>query len=358
MAFLLMLCITGLPLIFKHEIDDVIAPHPEPPAILDSQHVSLDSIIASAKQRRPHEVVQFLYFIPDAPAVGIGSAPSLDAPAQQIHLQAFDIRSGLPIEGSLAGSDLMNFILQLHKDMFAGLPGMLLLGVMGVLLLASTVSGLVLYGPYMRKLDFGTIRRMRGVRLKWLDLHNFLGVTTAAWVFVVGLTGVINTLSTPIIALWKMDQLAEMTSAYKDAPPLGQLGSLDAALETAKRAIPEMVPLTVSFPGTMFTSQHHYAVFMQGKTPLTSRLLKPVLIDAETGDLTDTRDMPLYTTLFLLSQPLHFGDYGGLPLKILWAAFDIIAIFVLGSGLFLWLTRSRTQSETHLRKLKQVHSES
>ena len=40
-----------------------------------------------------------------------------------------------------------------------------------------------------------------------------------------------------------------------------------------------------------------------------------------------------------LSQPLHFGDYGGLPLKLLWAALALFTIVVLGSGLYLWLGR-------------------
>ncbi len=47
--------------------------------------------------------------------------------------------------------------------------------------------------------------------------------------------------------------------------------------------------------------------------------------------------MPWYTHALLLSQPLHFGDYGGLPLKILWALLDLFTIAVLGSGLYLWL---------------------
>ena len=46
----------------------------------------------------------------------------------------------------------------------------------------------------MRKLDFGTVRRERSSRLKWLDLHNLLGVVTLVWALVVGLTGAINTL--------------------------------------------------------------------------------------------------------------------------------------------------------------------
>ncbi len=38
-----------------------------------------------------------------------------------------------------------------------------------------------------------------------------------------------------------------------------------------------------------------------------------------------------------VSQPLHFGDYGGVPLQWLWAALDVLTIVVLGSGLVLWL---------------------
>ena len=41
-----------------------------------------------------------------------------------------------------------------------------------------------------------------------------------------------------------------------------------------------MKRLFVAFPGTPFSSPHHYMVFMQGDSPLTSRLLKPVLVDA------------------------------------------------------------------------------
>ena len=48
-----------------------------------------------------------------------------------------------------------------------------------------------------------------------------------------------------------------------------------------------------------------------------------MLIDAATGAFTDSRDLPWYVTTLLVSQPLHFGDYGGMPMKIIWALLDI-----------------------------------
>jgi uncharacterized iron-regulated membrane protein len=106
---------------------------------------------------------------------------------------------------------------------------------------------------------------------------------------------------------------------------------------------PSMTMGFVAFPGTAFSSAHHYTVFMRGTTPLTARLFKPVLVDAQTAQVTDSRALPWYLTMLLVSQPLHFGDYGGLGLQIVWALLDLITILVLGSGLYLWLARRRRQ---------------
>jgi uncharacterized iron-regulated membrane protein len=81
------------------------------------------------------------------------------------------------------------------------------------------------------------------------------------------------------------------------------------------------------------------ALALRGDTPLTSRVLQPVLLDGETGELVDNRQLPLYLKLLFLSQPLHFGDYAGLPLKIVWALLNVITIAVIGSGFYLWMAR-------------------
>ena len=49
-------------------------------------------------------------------------------------------------------------MLKLHTDMFAGLPGKLFLGLMGILFCAAIVSGVVVYAPSMRKQKFGAYR--------------------------------------------------------------------------------------------------------------------------------------------------------------------------------------------------------
>ncbi|QYO64371.1 PepSY-associated TM helix domain-containing protein [Leptolyngbya sp. 7M] len=231
-----------------------------------------------------------------------------------------------------------------------GLPSqrlpMLFLGAMGLLFVIALVSGVVLYAPFMRKLAFGSIRASRSKRTKWLDYHNLLGIVALAWMAVVGVTGVINALATPIEDLWQANELADMTRAYDGREPLdpARYGSLDVAMASARAVLPGNNPQFIAFPGGTFSSKHHYAVFFQGDTPLTERLLTPALIDAETGVFTDARPMPWYYQALSLSRPLHFGDYGGLPLKILWAVLTLFTIVVLASGLYLWWAKGASAS--------------
>jgi len=59
-------------------------------------------------------------------------------------------------------------------------------------LLLAIVSGTLLYLPFMRRLTFATVRQDKSTRLRWLDLHNLIGVVTLTWALVVGVTGVIS----------------------------------------------------------------------------------------------------------------------------------------------------------------------
>jgi uncharacterized iron-regulated membrane protein len=354
--FLLMLCITGLPIIFYEEIDHLSGNVPDLPSLEGGQSVAVDSIVAKSHELYPAERVQYVIWDEEQPNLVYVNMQVPGAPPDEYRVLAFDGRTGDLLREPDYTSGFMYVMVTLHIDLFAGLPGALFLGVMGLLFVASIVSGTVLYAPFMRKLTFGTVRHEKAQRAKWLDLHNLLGVVTLAWVMVVGVTGVINTLAEPVLALWRFDQLAEMTAPYQGKPPLAQSGSLDTALASARAALPDMTMSFVAMPGTDFSTGHHYMVAMHGDSPLTSRIIQPVLIDAETGALTDTRELPWYVKTLLVSQPLHFGDYGGMPLKIIWAVLDIVTIIVLGSGLYLWLARRRSSIEVEIEELERAEA--
>lgn len=344
-VFLILLCLTGLPLIFHEQIDEFLGDTPDLPVMAaGTPAISLDEVVSAARARRPGEVPLYLSWDPDERArlyVTMADAPN--APASQMHSVMLDGRTAAVLGEPGSKLTFIRLMFRLHVDLFAGLPGKLFLGAMGLLFLAAIVSGVVLYAPFMRRLPFGAVRQQRQ-RTRWLDLHNLLGVTALVWMIVVGATGVINTWADLVIQLWQRNELADMIAPYRGLPPLTQLGSVQLAVTTVQVAVPGMAPRFIAFPGTPYSSAHHYAVFLNGDTPLTSRLLTPALVDAATLKLTAVRALPWYAKVLFLSEPLHFGDYGGMILKVIWALLDLATLVVLGSGVYLWFSRRRARS--------------
>ncbi|HVZ07815.1 PepSY-associated TM helix domain-containing protein [Rhodopila sp.] len=347
--FLLMLCVTGLPLIFHEEIDGWL--NDDPPyaeAGPDAAPAPLAPMVAQAQDRYPAETVISVFIDDDEPRVLVSMAPSwdafMDAPRSR-HWLAFDAHTGAlrqdPGPGGGSRSGFIPFMLRLHEDLFAGLWGALFLGAMGLVFLAALVSGTVLYAPFMRRLRFGTIRIGWSPRLPWLDLHTLIGAVALAWMAVVGFTGALNEISTPLFALWQRGDVQAIVAPWRGqaAPSHAEVISPDTALRTAHEAMPEMRVISLVYPGGRIGSPFHVMAWAKGDTPLTSRLFSPALIDARTGALTAVVRMPWYLRALEVSRPLHFGDYGGWPLRLIWAALDGLTILLLVSGLYLWLSR-------------------
>ncbi|OZI58457.1 PepSY-associated TM helix domain-containing protein [Bordetella genomosp. 1] len=359
--FLLIICLTGLPLIFHHEIEHLLdegKPIVEMPA--DTPLASLDKVAATARALYPDEYVDYLFLDAEEPQAYVGLTPQPGEGVARGHAVRVDTRTAEVLhDGPLYSEDKFSFMgimLALHVDLFAGLPGELFLGFMGLLFCVAIVSGVVLYGPFMKKLDFGTVRASRSTRLKWLDLHNLLGIVTLVWAFVVGFTGVINELSTPLFRMWQANELSALVAPFQGKPVAREVAAPQHVAETALAAVPGSKLTTITFPGNAFGSPHHFIVWLRGDTPLTSKMNTPVLIDAVSGDLVKVAPMPWYLTALELSRPLHFGDYGGMPLKIIWALLDLITIVVLGSGLYLWLAR-RKATDARVAELVRRHQQ-
>lgn len=358
-VFLLLICVTGLPLVFSDEIDDWLYPRHYADVVPQVGPVDLDQIVAESQTRFPGERITSVFLDDREPQINVWLQPQPRSPARKPaprHYLRFDARTGELLENVQPNGKrrwhVMNVMLSLHRDLFGGLPGELFMGAMGLLFAAAVVSGVVLYGPFTKHLAFGTVRTMRARRIKWLDIHNLMGISTIVWVLVVGMTGVVNELATPLVAIWLRGDVAQRLNQYKDAPAPAptELASVQAALSTARRAAPGMRVTEITFPARGMGSPWHYVAWAKGNMPLKSRLFSPVLIDARTGKVTAVIEMPWYLRVLEVSRPLHYGDYGALPLKLIWAAFDVVTLIVLGSGIYLWVGRRRCVTNDRPRK--------
>jgi uncharacterized iron-regulated membrane protein len=331
--FLLVLCLTGLPLIFRQEIDRALQASIRAPPHPGHAHAALDQVVAAAAARFPGTRPLFASHEPRDDRIWYVTVQGSSSSLEQA---AVDSATGEVLgEPRMAENGIMGVIRSLHVDLFAGQRGALFLGTMGMAFIVSLVSGTVLYAPFLARRPFGAVRLERRARLRWIDRHNLLGIATLAWALVVGATGCINTTADLLIAHWRSLALAELPAS--PAAVTGSTAPLQDSLDRAKPLMHGEEIAFVAFPGTAFTDAHRLGVYVRGSSMLRSRTLEVIFADSRTAYR--PHGMPWYLHALFLSQPLHFGNYGGWPLKIVWAFYDIVTIVVLASGVFIWFTK-------------------
>ena len=265
-AFLLIICLTACRWCSttRSSIGWMTASLSDVPA--GTPRANFDKLVAQACSMYPAEVVDYLSFDPDEPQAFVGMAKKPGDGLASGHAVRMDARTGdVLLDGPLYSQDRFSFMgimLSLHVDLFASLPGEL---ASWACCSAWPSCRAWCCGPFMKKLEFGTVRASRSTRLKWLDLHNLLGIVTLVWAFVVGLTGVVNELSTPLFRLWQSTELVgilEPTRARASRPswPRCRRRRHRAPGHARHR------DFFIAFPGNAYGSPHHYLVWMRGDT--------------------------------------------------------------------------------------------
>lgn len=352
----LILCLSGTLLIFHREIDALLGNLPSSGKAAQAK-APLQPSVNALLQDHPGQRVLSLGLDPARhPGVLLlVMAPNAVRKFQRTSLHYTDLATGQSLsQGVNPNRTLTGFLLELHARWFLGVAGELLGALVALLVLLSLVSGVVVYWPHMKKVAFGLLRRGRGPRLRQLDLHNFVGATVLGWALLVSLTGLLLGLGTIATGIWSYTALSELKRAGQAA---GQLDvrrppvDVDSAMTAAQRAAPPGWRVSnLIYPGTEFSTDRHYTAILVGPSGIQERLFRVALVDAGDGRVAAVREMPLYMKAIMLSQPLHFGDYGGLPLKILWLLCTWLALFITLNGAWLWWDRRRKRGAPPTRE--------
>ncbi len=353
----LILCLTGAVLIFHEEIDAWLETVPVATALPEGRAPQYNTAIDTVLERYPEQRVLSVGIDPEhhPGALLIVTAEAGESSFDDAGVHFADLASGALTSDGSDSQTLTGFLLELHAQWFLGPVGELVGALIALLVLISLVSGVVVYAPYVKRIALGVLRRGRGARLLQLDLHNFVGVIVLGWLFVVTLTGFLLGFSTVALGLWQMTALEANRERFDaleavDArrPPLELAGVFEQANTAAD---PGWQVSTVIFPGTDFSTPRHYTVLLTGGEGIEQSLFRVLLVDAATGDIAESLSVPVYFKAILLSEPLHFGDYGGLPLKILWTASTLMAFFITANGAWLWWDRRRRTGRRNRREV-------
>lgn len=338
--FFLLLCISGSVLIFHEEIDEAFAAMPTAPRAGQGRALPLQALADRAMPPEHHAVYVDLAKRNEG-IVTFGVAPAgtgRSADTLPVQVNAW---TGTAAPMRDPRETVTGFLLELHAEWFAGLPGRLFGGLVALLTLVALVTGVVVHAPHVRRLALGAIRRERGARVVQLDWHNFLGIITLGWALVVTATGVLLAMASLLLVLWQATELKAMTAVSPGTPALARAVPIDAAIAAAAVARPDRRATFAFFPGAEYAGPHHYTVILYGREPYNQRLFDIAAVNAATGKVDAIRPLPLYLSAVALSEPLHFGDYGGLLLKLFWLANAWGVLWITGNGAWLWWAKRR-----------------
>lgn len=258
-------------------------------------------------------------------------------------------RTGDPLPAR--GEGLTTWLLDFHRDLMwpAELGGRTIgrsvVGVAGVIVLLSILTGLIAHTKILR--DLFTLRYYRSVRLKWQDTHKLMGVWLTPFFAMIAYTGAflgIVALLTPIVALlaFKGDQQALVNAVL--GPPAEPAGihapmvSMDTIAQIPhpdSGRLPARVLMTHwgdqnATMDVLYTSEDKLVAFETlSVSAITAEPVHTPPIEAVT---------PAQRVVDSMS-PLHYGTFGGIALKWLYFVLGLMLCVVTVTGLMMWIER-------------------
>ncbi|MEM9078873.1 MAG: PepSY-associated TM helix domain-containing protein, partial [Bacteroidota bacterium] len=184
------LSITGVVALFKAEIDEFVnSDYYYVQSEIKETRVDITPVIDSLKQ------------VYGDKSVGLITVPR--SPKENWIVHVFEQNSSVdikgweifvnPYSGKVIGQrdyfkSIGYFIRNVHVRLYGPFFGRYFVGLAGIALLISTITGFWIYGNFMKKQLFATIRK-KSLRITMADYHKLIGVTTLVFNLMIAITG-------------------------------------------------------------------------------------------------------------------------------------------------------------------------
>ncbi|MXW50903.1 MAG: PepSY domain-containing protein [Gammaproteobacteria bacterium] len=350
---LLVICATGSALVFKHEIDawlmhDTVRVTPSA-----AGRQPMETLLAVLNQALPqHEVTGWAWFADDPQRADVVYVIEHGTKEWQYTLLN-------PYNGDLLSqivsteSYLTDWLLSLHYTLLVGEVGMLISGLFAILLCLLGITGIWLHrrfwkGPFKLRWSSGGV-------VAYSDLHKLVGIVGAPVLLILGVTG----------AWWNIEHGLEEIAEHwgGEAHPAMESRlyakhiSLDDVIAQSEAEMPGFEATYLRLP---WEAGIPIAVFGRVPTgnPLSSDYSSTVLFDSDTGDLSqvlDIRQTGLVPRIEDTFRALHFGTFGGLTTRILWAVLGSAPLALVITGLWLWWHRRSKRLAKGLPETRNSH---
>ena len=332
--------VTGSLLVFRHEIDAVIAPgllHVRP----RGERVPLQAVVDAARRAHPGAVIQHLFLSREPGQAHAVWLKGEGAPRVYVDPYTGAVLGARAPEGTATG-----WLFALHTELLTGARGevVVLIGALSLVLLS--VTGLLLWWPSAWRLlrSAVTVKWRAGWRRATFDLHRAFGFWAAGLLCLAAVSGATFV---PPFRDWFASAVTAATgtppraAAPKVVPPRTgaeplpvdvHVANAEAALtggRVTRIGLPAKpdAPIVVRkwTPGELHPNGMNF-VYLD---PYTARVLK-----VERSDAASTGPR-----LMNLRYPVHIGVWGGTLTRVLYVLLGLAPLALLVSGCVMWWNR-------------------
>lgn len=336
---LLVIGLTGSLLVFHDELEVVfhrdlaVVTPPSPDAV----RLPFDTLLTHANRQLPdHEVTGWLPRYDEPLRADLLYVIAHDS--DEWRLTTLDPYTGRVLASPRHGrGTVTGWLLELHYTFFADHVGLVIAGLFALMLCALGVSGVWLYRDFWKHVF--TLRWRRGARILFSDIHKFTGIASVLFNLLLGFTG----------AYWNFTHV--IGEELADLPPQPKMErrlyadtiSFDAIVRDAAQRLPGFRANFLTLPYAPDSGITLWGT-IEPRGPLTSPYGSNLAYNEKTGAhtaTTDLREAGLWTRIVDTFVPLHYGTFGGLPIKLLWCLGGLTPGILGITGFLIW--RSRRQ---------------
>ncbi|MFD2892737.1 PepSY-associated TM helix domain-containing protein [Flavobacterium chuncheonense] len=321
---LVLMGLTGAILIFNEDIDAACFQKYE---VSDTSNVmSLDKALALVQREFPMWDTRIVHF-----KKGETILFNLRRPEERRFVFVHP-ETGTLLGNIDANTTFSKWVLKLHYSLHAGLVGRIVVLITGILFFLSLLTGILLYRKVIVKTLLFKIKVKRSHKRNFYSaLHRYVGV----WALVMNLVLVI----TGLFLAYKVVQ-SGLQQPKEPTTPLLQF-SLDNALEKVQKELPDFSPTYIRLPNNNKADLIFNGVF-ENDPFYFSEYYNKIVLDAKSGaikEIVRVTDTSLGNQLNSMVSPLHFGQYGGFWIKLLYCLAALSGPFLSISGYIIWRSK-------------------
>lgn len=333
--FILILSVSGALLVFHEELDQL-----QYPAVTNSNGplLSIDSCYISLQQQYPHAQISNCNISTNAKEAFVFTVYDSSYKNGAAAMQAFVHPQTGAVLKTRGGSDdmknnFMSWISTLHNSFRLHKKGEWLLGFFAIAFLISIITGIILY----RK-NVGAVLLFRRSVFKKGNLHQVIGTWALVFNLMIAFTGF---WMQRYVFKKEFYSAESYTPVLKTSPPL--FFNFDSAYAAAKKQYPDFRGHVIYFAQS---KKGKTAIYGSNSTNsfIHSKELADVLLLDSTGKVAKTafvNEIAASDRYDIINSQIHFGKYGGWPVKIIYGLFGLAGGLLAITGFLMWLRKKK-----------------